>query len=54
MIESELIPIMHSELISRGVYSEEDPNFRRFIVEIRLTEDNEPRNLEDDEKRLLE
>lgn len=54
MIESKLIAIMHSELTMKVIYSEDDPDYRRLPSGIRMTEDEEPRDLENEEKRLLE
>lgn len=54
MICEENIEIVHSSLIGDTVYSEEDPDYRTLDVFLRLTEDNAPRETENDEFRTLE
>lgn len=55
MTDSEItIEIVHSNLIDSPVFSEEDQDFRVLDQRFRLTEDGEPRELEDGNKRLLE
>lgn len=55
MTDSEItIEIVHSNLVDPSVFSEEDPDFRVLDQFIRLTEQTEPRDLEDGNKRLLE
>lgn len=54
MIWSETIEIVYSNLTTVPVFSEEDPDYRTLGQELRLTQDSDPRNLEDDNKRLLE
>lgn len=54
MILSETIEIVHSNLVDSQVFSEEEPDYRTLDQQLRLTETPEPRNLEDENKRLLE
>lgn len=54
MIESELITIVHSEIVNKGIYSEDVPDFRTIDMDFRLLEDGQQRDLEDDGKRILE
>lgn len=54
MIYSETLEIVYSNLTTVPVFSDEDPDYRTLDQELRLTEDSEPRDLEDDNKRLLE
>lgn len=48
------IEIVHSNLEYRQVFSEEDPDYRSLTSELRLLEGPGVRNLEDENKRLLE
>lgn len=52
MIESETIQVVYSELVMKQVHSEEDPDYRS-LIEVRVTENDEIRKLEDDEIRIL-
>jgi hypothetical protein len=54
MIFSETITIVYSEVINNQVFSEDDPDYRRITNEFRETEQDELRDLEDGNKRLLE
>lgn len=54
MIYSETIEIVYSDIENRVVFSEDVPDYRVLDQELRLTEPGEPRNLEDENKRLLE
>lgn len=54
MIFSETIEIVHSNLVDGQVFSEEEPDYRTLDQQLRLTETSAPRNLEDENKRLLE
>lgn len=54
MIFSEVIEPVYSNLTDKQVFSEEDPDYRRLNVRLRLTEDGDERDLEDENKRLLE
>lgn len=54
MIYSEAIEIIHSNLVDEQVFSEEEPDYRTLDQQLRITEEDEPRNLEDGNKRLLE
>jgi hypothetical protein len=54
MIYSETITIIYSNVVNETVFSEEDPDYRRITNEFRETESDELRDLEDDNKRLLE
>lgn len=54
MIFSETLEIVYSNLTTVPIFSEEDADYRTLTQELRLTEDSDPRNLEDENKRLLE
>ena len=54
MIFSETIEIIYSNLIDNQVLSEEEPDYRTLDQQLRLTETREPRELENENKRLLE
>lgn len=54
MILSETIEVIYSNLISERIFSEEEPDYRVPDQEFRLLENEGARNLEDENKRLLE
>lgn len=54
MIYSETIEIIYSNLVDGQVFSEEEPDYRTLTQQLRITEEDEPRNIEDGNKRLLE
>lgn len=54
MIESETIVLIYSNVVQRLIYSEDEPDYRILEGELRLLEDEGARNLEDENKRLLE
>lgn len=54
MIFSEIAEVVHSNVENRQIFSEEEPDFRFLDEQIRITEQDEPRNLEDDTQRLIE
>lgn len=45
---------VHSNIEIEQVFSEEENDYRVLDQQLRLTETPEPRNLEDENKRLLE
>lgn len=45
---------VHSNIEIEQIFSEEENDYRAVEQQLRLTETPEPRNLEDDNKRLLE
>lgn len=51
---SETIEIIHSELITRGIFSEEEPDYKVLDENLRLLEDGEPRRTEENDLRTLE
>lgn len=54
MIYSETIEIVYSNIENSVIFSEEVHDYRVLDQELRLTEPGEARNLEDENKRLLE
>lgn len=54
MIYSETIEIVHSNVINEQIFSEEIPDYRVIEGVIRITEENEPRETENDLLRLIE
>lgn len=46
--------VVYSNVVGNPVFSEEDTDFVLPLQEFRLTEPAEPRDLEDENKRLLE
>lgn len=54
MIYSETIEIVYSNLEYSGIFSEQIDDYRVLDQELRLIEDGQPRNLEDENKRLIE
>lgn len=54
MTYSETIEIIHSQVASRGMYSEIDADYRVLDETLRLTEDNEERRTEENDLRILE
>lgn len=54
MIYSETIEKVYSNVINEQVFSEDVPDYRRLDFLIRETEQDDPRILEDDDKRILE
>ena len=53
MIYSETIEVIYSDVVLETVFSEEDPDYRR-PMNLRELENEELRNLEDENKRILE
>lgn len=54
MICEETIEIVHSNLIYSQVFSVEEPDYRVIEGAIRITEESEPRETEDNNLRELE
>jgi hypothetical protein len=48
------VEIVYSNLVGSPIFSEEEFDFRFPEQEFRMTEDNQARDLEDGNKRLLE
>lgn len=54
MIYSETIEIVYSNVMNNPVFSEEVPDYRTLDEILRITEENEPRETENDPPRLIE
>lgn len=54
MIYSETIEIVHSNVMNEQVFSEEVPDYRTLDEILRITEQNEVRETENDLPRLIE
>lgn len=54
MIYSETIEVVHSNVMNTQVFSEEVPDYRIVNEIIRVTEETEPRETENDLLRLIE
>lgn len=54
MIESETIEIVHSNVMNSPIFSEEIEDFRTIDGNFRKTEENEPRETENNLLRELE
>lgn len=54
MIYSETISVIHSEVVTRGIYSEIDADYRVLDETLRMTEENEARRTEENDLRTLE
>lgn len=55
LVLSDLVTIVHSELVKPVIYAEDIPDYRRPDILFRVLEDEQLRNLENgDDKRILE
>lgn len=54
MICTETIEIIHSNIVGEAVFSVEEPDYRTLDAKIRITEDDQRRETENNEIRLIE